>query len=429
MLRIYEFGGVQSHWECSDFFSSVQFSAADSSKTNRIKIDPKNIMDSLLCARCKRIIIKPCLPSEIWLKIFSNLSHKDLLHVSVVCKYWHQLTREPVLKRKSKLVLTKRNVKATCRVINYHDFKYEAVEVANKKSKLSGADHASLLTIFSHLASGIVKLTLCEASHLSVLNNFMPKLKRLDLLDMCSSKDVPKHIVDFNKFPNLESLRLPMHYAKDEVQSQLLSSFTTMAGNRLKFLTINIDRSFDGCLNALATHASSLIGLALSLSNINWTLQQHLKEIFKKLTRLRFLEINKMNMEETKIILENLPNGNLNALSIWPAGYDDGLTEIIRRKWSGSLECLELPAVLVREPSARELSLMSGKLRRLSLFASGLTAQELLHAIAPKTNEMLLQLELFKVGWDLTGESLCALVRGVPNFDRYFEKQFFYNRL
>uniref|UniRef100_A0A1A9VXZ1 F-box domain-containing protein n=1 Tax=Glossina austeni TaxID=7395 RepID=A0A1A9VXZ1_GLOAU len=373
-----------------------------------------NIMNTLLGARCNHITTKPCLPTEIWLKIFSNLSHKDLLHVSVVCKDWHQLTRDPVLRRKSKLILTKRNLKVICQLMNYHHFKFEAVEVTSKKSKLSRVELASLLTIFSHLGSGVVNLRLCEASHLSVLSNFMPKLNRLDLFDMCSHKDETKHIVDFNKFPNLESLRLPMHWVIDEVQSQLLSSFTAMAGHPLKFLIINIDRSFDACLNALETHASSLIGLTLSLSDINWTLQQQLKEIFKKFTRLRFLEINKMDMEDIKIILESLPNVNLNALRIWPVGCDHGLTEIIRRKWSGSLQCLELPAVLVTDLSVKELNLMSGNLHRLSLFAHGLTAQDLLYGIAPKTNETLLQLELFDVRSILTGKSLCALVRRLP---------------
>uniref|UniRef100_A0A1A9ZM04 F-box domain-containing protein n=1 Tax=Glossina pallidipes TaxID=7398 RepID=A0A1A9ZM04_GLOPL len=257
------------------------------------------------------------LANEMWQKIFSNLPQGDLLQVNLVCKNWYQLTRAPALKRKSKLVITEHNLNDILEVMEHQDIKYENVEIVEKWDGFSSEDCKVLSNIFTHLGSDIVELKLYNLSSLCLVNNFLPKLRKLDLR------------------------------------------------------------------------------LAYTCKRIKFKLDGQLQEAFKKFTQLEDLHIEERDMVYVKAILENLPK------------------ELVVRKWSKSLECLDLQSFVITGESAKALCLMSGKLRRLCLLAPELTPEDLLRCIAPTTNKTLTELEF--LGSCLAGESFYLLVQRLPN--------------
>uniref|UniRef100_A0A1B0FI78 F-box domain-containing protein n=1 Tax=Glossina morsitans morsitans TaxID=37546 RepID=A0A1B0FI78_GLOMM len=307
-------------------------------KNQETTVGSDNVTDTLSDANGGDKITELSLPNEMWLKIFSNLPHEDLLQVNLVCKNWCQLAREPALKRKSRLVITKDNLNDICEVMERQDIKYENVEIVEKWVGFSSENCKILSNIFTHLGSDIVELKLYNLSSLFVVNNLLPKLRKLHM------------------------------------------------------------------------------SLAYMFKQVKLTWAGQLQETFKKFTQLEELHMEERDIMYVKAILENLPKGSLKSLSTSAytlLTHADCLTDLVVRKWSKSLEYLDLQGFVITGESAKALCLMSGKLRRLCLFAYELTPEDLLHSIAPTTNKTLTELEF--LGSFLAGKSFYLLVERVPN--------------
>lgn len=357
------------------------------------------------------------LPDEMWLQIFCNLSHADLLEVNLVCKHWSQLARAPALTRKSKLVIARENLQDICDFLEHNDFKFQTVEIVDGFDSANGIEHALLIKMFKYLRSDIVQLKLNRPLTLSVLNNPLPKLKELDLSNMCLSESVS---VDLSKFSNLKSLLLP-YGGEHHIKIQLSAPLTEMPKIRLEKL--HIDTYNPNCLNLLTLNASSLRRLEINLGSLSLTEQIHLREIFKKFAQLKVLRIGglvDMIDQSVRFLLENLPKENrLKAITIDLDAKPVELLDLIARRWFSCIESLSIWLTVFDAAGrnsgnlAKRLNVMSGKLRRLSLDAREFTPQDLLHSIAPKINTKLTELELFKP--HLTEELLLRLFQRLPN--------------
>ncbi|KAL9925416.1 uncharacterized protein ACN2A1_013027 isoform 1-T2 [Glossina fuscipes fuscipes] len=357
------------------------------------------------------------LPNEIWLKIFRKMSHRNLLHVSVVCRHWCQLAHV-VLKRKSQLIITSENLKAICELLKRRDLKYGNVEIrgwmTDKSLELNNITPATLLKTFQYLGSDIVRLTIYQPSILSLLNNLLPKLSDLDLYDMCFEERVS---VDFSKFSNLKSLSAPSNKL---ATTQLLSNLTqtpTSTTIYLQKLSINISDSFADGLKVIAMCASSLRWLTVGSCG-PLRLESQFNEIFKKLTQLKVLDLSGIccatleALNATRAILENLSKDNpLKTINLGSMPVDYYTLELIISKWSRSLQCLYLPCSALTGIFIKQLNFTRSKLRRLVL--RGFFFPDILNGIAPKTNKTLTELKLFDCR--LSGESFCVLIRRLPN--------------
>uniref|UniRef100_A0A1A9UYK6 F-box domain-containing protein n=1 Tax=Glossina austeni TaxID=7395 RepID=A0A1A9UYK6_GLOAU len=378
-------------------------------------VETNAVIDTFPDVRGDKSTSLPALPNEIWLKIFSNLSHGDLLQVKLVCKYWLQLAQAPELRRRSKLVITTQNLKNICDFIKRQDFKCESVVLDEEGRGFTSVDRESLLTVFKHLGSAVVQLKLYELSSLSMLSSLLPNLEELNLLDIYPQKGV---LVDFNKFPNLKSLLMDVDDGDSKTQMQLFSSFYQMSGIRLEALTLNIGRFAASCLAALALHASSLRWLKLKIDfdiSRDSILQLQLEETLKNFTQLEVLQIKCHNGATARAILENLFKGNrLKAIALdFPYRDDDDVVQIIAQKWSDSLESLELAHYFITGNSAKWLNFLSGKLNRLYLRECGYVPEHLLDSIAPKTNKRLTELKF--VNSNLTPKLFWDLFQRLPN--------------
>uniref|UniRef100_A0A1A9WHB8 F-box domain-containing protein n=1 Tax=Glossina brevipalpis TaxID=37001 RepID=A0A1A9WHB8_9MUSC len=360
------------------------------------------------------------LPNEIWMKIFSSLTHGDLLQINLVCKDWYDLIVALNIKHKSKLVITGQNLKNIYDLMQRGTLRYKCIEIDERSNEISSVDHVLLCEIFEQIGSDIVQLKLYNLSTLSVLNNLLPNLKELDLLCVGPKKGVS---IDFNKFPNLKSLKMP-HFAGNYTRSHLLESLTQISRTRLEKLLLIDNYSLKDTLKALASHASSLRWLQLHFnswcfSRITLPLLSQLSETFKTFSHLELLDMRAIETKELKkIILENLSTENpLQTIVLRSDCMDDDvhddLLELIAQKWSGSLECLKFLCWDTTGNSVNQLSLMSGKLKSLSMYGCRLAAHDIIHSIAPKTNNKLRELNLFHSR--LIGQSFCTLVQRLPN--------------
>ncbi|KAI9584135.1 hypothetical protein GQX74_010470 [Glossina fuscipes] len=368
---------------------------------------PYDVMDT---QANKKITTSHLLPNEIWLQVLSNLSHGDSLQTKLVCKRWCRLVDELRLKRKSKLMITGKNLKQLYKLTEHQDLKYASVEIDDRgNNSISDIDCGFLIKIFKRIGSYIVELKVYNLSILSELKILLPNLKELNLSQSLSYKSAP---MDLNTFSNLKSLSMPMN--GDKQQSELLPSLTEVTGMRLEKLCITIKSNIGECLNVLAAHASSLRWLELSLSsrNIDWRWQHQLQETFSKFTQLEVLNLRHVyDSESIRFILKTLSRRNRLKTLILSVFCD--YLELILRKWSDSLECLDFVCLNVTPCRARKLKLMSDRLRSLSLNAFGLADLDLLYIITPKVNEKLTALELSSS--QLAGDMFCTLVQRVPN--------------
>uniref|UniRef100_A0A1B0A4C9 F-box domain-containing protein n=1 Tax=Glossina pallidipes TaxID=7398 RepID=A0A1B0A4C9_GLOPL len=357
------------------------------------------------------------LPNEIWLKIFRKVSHRTLLHISLVCRHWCKLAHA-VLKRNSQLIVTSANLEAICELLMRHGLKYGNVEIrgwmTEKSLELNNVTQVSLLKTFQYLGSDIVRLTLYQPSILSLLNSLLPKLSNLDLSDMCFEERVS---LDFSKFSNLKSLSAPSNKL---ATAQLLSNLTqapTPTTTHLQKLSINISDSLVDGLKVIAMCASSLRWLSVGSCG-PLRLESQIKETFKTLTKLKVLDISGICCETLealnakRAILENLSQENpLKTINFGSMPVDYYTLELIITKWSCSLQCLHLPCTALTGIFIKQLNFTRSKLRRLLL--RGFFFPDVLNGIAPKTNKTLTELKLFDCR--LTTESFCALMERLPN--------------
>uniref|UniRef100_A0A1A9V198 F-box domain-containing protein n=1 Tax=Glossina austeni TaxID=7395 RepID=A0A1A9V198_GLOAU len=401
----------------SRYHSTNQLDHDPNAETRQSDIESQDILRSTQNIRNDETNSAPALPDEMWLQIFCNLSHADLLEVNLVCKHWSQLARAPALTRKSKLVTARENLKDICDLVEHNEFKFQTVEIVDGFDSASDVEHALLLKMFKYLRSNIVQLKLNRPLTLAMLNNPLPKLKELDLSNMCLSESVS---VDLSKFSKLKSLLLP-YGGEHHINIQLSSPLTEMPKIRLEKL--RIDMHNPNCLNLLTMNASSLRRLEINLGSATLKEQNHLHEIFKKFEQLKVLRIGgfvDMIDQSMRFLLENLPKENrLKAITVnWDAEPVE-LLDLIARRWFSCIKSLGLWLTVFdaerrnSENLAKRLGGMSGKLRRLRLDAREFTPQDLLHSIAPKINTKLTELELFKP--DLTEELLLKLFQRLPN--------------
>ncbi|KAL9923002.1 uncharacterized protein ACN2A1_009069 isoform 1-T1 [Glossina fuscipes fuscipes] len=353
------------------------------------------------------------LPNEIWLQVFDNLSHGDLLQITLVCKRWLQLVNRYKLQRGSKLVITKRNLKKICDALESTQFKCKKVEVSNPWSEFNSVECQFLSRIFKYIGSEVVHVKLHRVSTLTVLNNLLPKLRELDLSD---SWPDTRAMVDLKSFSQLTTLLIPDFFT---IQSQLLASLTQMPNVRLQQLSIRIESSAGDWLDVLAKHATSLRWLKLGTvwldawASARLKFQHRLREIFRTFTQLEVLDIGTISTRYKRLVLENICETNRLKRIVLSDNSADAL-EVIVRKWSGSLEYLEIKRYRETENDAKQLNLMSGKLRSLTMYdTNGLADERLLYSIAPKSNAKLTELKLSHA--QLTRESFCHLTQRLPN--------------
>uniref|UniRef100_A0A1B0A610 F-box domain-containing protein n=1 Tax=Glossina pallidipes TaxID=7398 RepID=A0A1B0A610_GLOPL len=354
----------------------------------------------------------PKLPNEMWLKIFSNLSHEHLLQASLVCKDWCQIAWAPELKRKSKLVITRQKLKYICDIMQNNYLKCENVQLDDESGEFSSGEYKLLVQIFKHLSPHLVQVKLHGASNLSMLNNPMPKLRELDLSESWSDGIIPLHLT---KSSNLKSLSMPT-YDSEHLKFQLLSNLAQTAGTRLEKLSVYIGYSSIDCLGALRPYAQSLrcLKLELIVTQVDVIVEHHLADIFNKFSRLESLHIKgPFNTTAIRIIFENLPRANrlktiILEFCVWCNG--DDLLKLIVHKWSDSLESLDLRGLVVSDDLAKQLSFISHKLHSLELcLPSALMAQNLFQTIVPKANKTLTELRLMQ--WRPIGELFVALIQ------------------
>uniref|UniRef100_A0A1A9VLP1 F-box domain-containing protein n=1 Tax=Glossina austeni TaxID=7395 RepID=A0A1A9VLP1_GLOAU len=338
------------------------------------------------------------IPNEIWLQVFDNLSHGDLLQITLVCKRWLHLVSRYKLQRGSKLVITKRNLKKICDAIERTQFKCEKVEISNP---------------WSEFRSEVVHIKLHRVSTLTVLSNLLPKLRELDLSD---SWPDTRAMVDLKSFSQLTTLLIPEFFT---IQNQLLASLTQMPNVRLQQLSIRIESSAGAWLDVLAKHATSLRWLKLGTVWLDaWTsaclkFQHRLREIFRMFTQLEVLDIGTISTRYKKLALENISEKNRLKKIVLSDNSDKSL-EIIVQKWSASLEYLDIKRYRESANDAKQLNIMSGKLRCLIMHdANGLADQRLLYSIAPTSNPKLNELKLSHA--QLSKESFCVLTQRLPN--------------
>ncbi|KAI9582439.1 hypothetical protein GQX74_009826 [Glossina fuscipes] len=344
----------------------------------------------------------PDLPNELWVQIFNNLSHGDLLETRVVCKHWYQLVCTSQLKRKSKLVITKRNLKDIFNLMEYKDLKYERLEIYGKWENFSSEEREFLIKIFKNLESDITQLKLYSASFLPLLNNSLPNMTELDLSCMQPWDNLS---IDFKTFLNVKSILMPRSHSR---LSQLMWGLIELPEIRLERLSLNIN-PYRFCLNTasplffpspreglimLAAYASSLRWLKFSLSGPLAEGQRYMKNVFKKFTQLEVLDITDVCNLYTRTMLQNLSERNplkVIVLKIYSDDYD--LLELIQRKWSNTLVRVDLTCHMIGNV-ATPLNFTSSKIRRLFLFANSMDPEYILNSIAPTINKTLTVLTL-----------------------------------
>uniref|UniRef100_A0A1B0FHT4 F-box domain-containing protein n=1 Tax=Glossina morsitans morsitans TaxID=37546 RepID=A0A1B0FHT4_GLOMM len=279
-----------------------------------LAITSNGALDTFPGVRHENNVTASQLPNELWLQIFSYLSHGDLLQVKLVCKDWRQLTSAAALNRKSVLVIGTQNLKDIYDYIEHEELKYGSVLIDDSWGDFDYVDRVLLFQIFKQLGPNVVQLKLHDLSSLSILNNPLPKLEELDLYDLCSDTRADSYfeyflpIFNCTKFPRLKSLLMPCYWPS-EIQHHVLSDLTRAPTIRLERLNLE-GYYFADNLNVIATHASSLRWLSLNYCMTEGDIipQNRLKEIFSKCTRLEVLDFRHVCSQQfTKIALESLP--------------------------------------------------------------------------------------------------------------------------
>lgn len=145
-----------------------------------------------------------------------------------------------------------------------------------------------------------------------------------------------------------------------------------------------------------------------------------LKETFGTFTQLKVLDLTcVIDKLIIKISLKNLAKGSrLKTIILAYFIGDKYLQKLVIQNWSGYLERLDMPQKNLTKASVRQLNFMSDKLRTLSLVIPyGLTDQDLLHSIAPKTNKRVTDFKLFLCR--PRGELFCELSQSLPKLTTF----------
>uniref|UniRef100_A0A1A9ZNX5 F-box domain-containing protein n=1 Tax=Glossina pallidipes TaxID=7398 RepID=A0A1A9ZNX5_GLOPL len=252
-------------------------------------VEMNDFVDGLSGLQTNDNITALALSNEIWIEIFSYLSYGDVKQVSLVCKGWCQLVHATLLRGRTKLVITQRNLRNICELAENEGLNYENVEVDEKWEVFNSVEHEFLLKIFKYAGPTITKLKLYQISTIEALVHFLPKLEELDLSDATENQSKR---MDISKFSNVKSIRMPkcVYGIKDIFCLPLYNVPSIRYGK----LGICIDTSSVNRLNMLSRDASSLRWLHIELRHYTpnaLTLRDRLslQETFRKLTHLEEL--------------------------------------------------------------------------------------------------------------------------------------------
>uniref|UniRef100_A0A1B0G237 F-box domain-containing protein n=1 Tax=Glossina morsitans morsitans TaxID=37546 RepID=A0A1B0G237_GLOMM len=364
------------------------------------------------------------LPNEVWIEIFTYLSYGDLKQVSLVCKGWCQLVHATLLRGRTRLVITRTNVRNIYELAKNEGLNYESVLVDDGWEEFNGTECKFLLKIFKYSGPTITKLKLCHIPPLIVLDNLLPNLEEFDLSD---AKDIKNW--DFSKFSNIKSVRMPEDeneddYGDDECEIILCGSLFTpinVLAPRNRKLGIRSVASCVNHLNMLVSYASSLRWLDIDLTHYTQNAlplrdRLYLQDTFRKLTHLEELSlVHCCDKEIAKIVLESLPTENrIKMIALGYSYEEEQFLELIMKKWPISLERLYLVGWVVTEKVASQLELLSSKYRLIFSTRLGpLPRDFFFRRPPPKTNKKSIELRLIVL--DSTESGFHNHIRLLPN--------------
>uniref|UniRef100_A0A1A9UX27 F-box domain-containing protein n=1 Tax=Glossina austeni TaxID=7395 RepID=A0A1A9UX27_GLOAU len=362
----------------------------------------------------------PDLPNEIWIKLFTYLTHGDLQQVKLVCKHWCDLCRVPELKRKSKLVITAHNLKDLSQVLKSSPeiceyLQYECLELHGVKVQ------KDLLTAFEYLGYYIRQLKLHESPVFCVLNDYLPELEELILTRIPSVQSyVNNFSVDLYKFPKFKSLHMSCAGVTYYIKIQLLRNLIYDQCEHLERLSLEFDRTQeDLILYTLELHADSLrqLGIGNHWNSKPSTLIKW-QRTFEKFSKLEVLKITgNCGYNWLKIILESLGAENrLRAIDLSGSfELSDDLLKLIVRKWANSVESLDLMfCQCITDDGLKQLGAIKNKLHHLNLAKCRLTAEGLLQGLVENTNYALRSLNLSHITSMAEG-CICLLAQRLCN--------------
>uniref|UniRef100_A0A1A9WYW6 F-box domain-containing protein n=1 Tax=Glossina brevipalpis TaxID=37001 RepID=A0A1A9WYW6_9MUSC len=318
------------------------------------------------------------LPEEIWIQIFTYLSHGDLQQIKLVSTQWYLLSNAPKLKCKSKLVINYENASEISQFIKNQKRDEQFLRplqygnVLMKQIFTYNIDDLDEICKYLRPHVRLLQLTgLYSLGNHFVKHGYFPELQELNL----SSAYVGAEL-DLRKFPKLKSLTL-----YSSVASLLLVSLETC--QRLEKLVLFMDHDFGSFLEVLDKYASSLRCLEIRSPSVLQALDD--QEIFKKYIRLEALHIKGPLSADYSHIFQNLPRKNLKTIELEPICNDD-LLNLIVTKWSNSLQSLKLHFEKLTQRNAKQLNSISNKLSFLHLEFGGRVNKAFLNGIISETN-------------------------------------------
>uniref|UniRef100_A0A1A9ZK39 F-box domain-containing protein n=1 Tax=Glossina pallidipes TaxID=7398 RepID=A0A1A9ZK39_GLOPL len=364
-------------------------------------------------------VVLPVLPNEVWITIFTYLPFGDLQQANAVCKHWCELTRVPVLRRKSKLVITPYNLMDICKIIKCQVIfcKYlscESVELRDLEVQ------ENLVIVLEYLGSRIRQLKLNKSPVFSVLNDHLPELEELILTHLPRIQNGNNTIsADLYKFPKLKSVHMSCANVTYYIKIHLLLNLTLVPCKNIERLSLELNSDQeDLIMYTLDMYAHSLRHVEIIVRSKPSTIVKW-QEIFKKFTQLKVLKIaGNCGYKWLKVALENLPKENrLQRIDLNGClELNDDFMKFILNKWSQSVESLDLMVChCLTDESIKQLKLVKDKLYHLNLaYCCRVTAQGLLQGIAESTNDKMVNLNLSYIT-SLSEEFIFLLTERLPN--------------
>uniref|UniRef100_A0A1A9WXR1 F-box domain-containing protein n=1 Tax=Glossina brevipalpis TaxID=37001 RepID=A0A1A9WXR1_9MUSC len=232
------------------------------------------------------------LPTEMELKIFSNLTHGDILQVRLVCKDWLQLARSNELERKSKLIISKQNLEDIC-----HHTKRQVLKLPSRvKETFKELNQLEILNITNNNRQELKRV---------ILEN-LPKEARLNTIHLCirdGEEDLLELVVQ-KCSSSLESLNLKfdnltkrsvkqLNFMSGKVSRlaltglgahDLLHSIAPKTNKILTDMTLHDLDAIEESFSTLIQRLPNLIKLDLQFTEIT---DEVMGSIFHRLTQLR----------------------------------------------------------------------------------------------------------------------------------------------
>uniref|UniRef100_A0A1B0AC78 F-box domain-containing protein n=1 Tax=Glossina pallidipes TaxID=7398 RepID=A0A1B0AC78_GLOPL len=94
----------------------------------------------------------PGLPNEVWIKAFAYSSYGNIQQVKLVDRHWSRLSNSSELQRKTKLIVTVRNVENICEIVERRTKPLDSLQFENVKiHSVEKLEH--ILKVFGYLGS------------------------------------------------------------------------------------------------------------------------------------------------------------------------------------------------------------------------------------------------------------------------------------